>query len=197
MDKKRIMVVEDEAVIALDIKAHLIRLGYEVPAVVASGEEAISSAQQLRPDLILMDISLDGEMNGLEAAAQISKNFAIPVIFLTAHSDNEMLKLGQEAGAFGFLPKPYDARALRSTIEMAHARFEDMVEIQRLNKELQLSIQKIEDLRKHLPICSWCKQIRAKDGSWQDLERYLTKEADVEFTHGICPVCKKTFLGHD
>ncbi|MBI2519061.1 MAG: response regulator [Bdellovibrio sp.] len=192
MDKKRIMVVEDEALIALDIKNNLIRLGYEVPAIVASGEAAIRCAEQVMPDLILMDITLDGAMNGLEAAISINKAFAIPVVFLTAHSDNEMLKLGQAAGAYGFLPKPYDARALKSTIEMAHARFQDMVEIRRLNEELQQSIDKVEKLRKHLPVCSWCKQVRASDGSWHELDRYLTDNAEFQFTHGICPVCKKT-----
>ncbi len=148
MNKKRILVVEDEAVIALDIKVNLIRLGYEVPGIASSGEEAIKSAEQLRPDLILMDITLNGEMNGLEAAISINKNLNIPVIFLTAHSDSEMIRLGKEAGAYGYLPKPYDARALRSSIEMAHARFEDMVEIRRLNQELQHSIQELKKLRK-------------------------------------------------
>ena len=188
------MVVEDEAVVAMDLKANLMRLGYQVSDVVANGPEAIRRAEQNQPHVILMDINLDGPMNGLEAATLINKKTATAVVFLTAHNDNNMIKLGRDAGAFGFLTKPYDERCLKSTIEMAHARYLDMIEMQRLNKELQSSLDKIELLRKHIPMCSWCKQIRINDGSWQQIDKYLMENSPIEFTHGICPVCKKTVL---
>ena len=92
MSKPRILLVEDEAVTAMDLKTSLINLGYEVPATAAKGEAAIRLAAELQPDLVLMDITLAGSMNGIQAADVIRKASGIPVIFLTAHSDNETIR---------------------------------------------------------------------------------------------------------
>ena len=87
MTPTRILVVEDESIVALDIKDRLESLGYEVPVTVASGEKAIELTGVLRPDLVLMDIQLQGRMDGVEAADQIRRQFGIPVIYLTANAD--------------------------------------------------------------------------------------------------------------
>jgi len=119
MDKKRILLVEDENVTAMDIESYLVRLGYEVPAIVSSGEEAIRAAAEARPDLVLMDITLDGPMSGIEAAAEIWKAHAIPIVFLTAHTDAETVGLARTAEPFGYLTKPCNLASLMSTIEVA------------------------------------------------------------------------------
>ncbi len=119
MAKKKILLVEDEAVTALDLKANLLELGYEVVAHAISGEEAIRATGTLHPDLILMDIRLQGPMNGIEAAAEINRSHAIPIVYLTAHTDSKTLNQAKITEPFGYLPKPCNVNTLASTIEMA------------------------------------------------------------------------------
>lgn len=119
MSQGRIMIVEDEWLVANDIRMSLHGLGYDVCALVSSGDAAIKSAEELRPDLVLMDIMLRGEMSGIEAAKHIYSSFAIPVIFLTALSDEETLEQASQSLPFGYLIKPFDDRDLHSAIKMA------------------------------------------------------------------------------
>jgi PAS domain S-box-containing protein len=119
MTKMRVLVVEDELIVAEDIRAKLERLGYRVAAVVGSGAEAVQAAAEMEPDLALVDIGLPGEMDGIEAAEEIHGQLDIPVIYLTAHSDENTLARARITGPFGYILKPFDARELRSTLEMA------------------------------------------------------------------------------
>jgi len=119
MDKIRILLVEDEGVTAMDLKSNLLQLGYEVPAVVSSGAEAVQQAAELLPDLVLMDITLHGPMSGVEAAAEINRAHHIPIIYLTAHTDSETLEQAKITEPFGYLPKPCHMNTLITTIEMA------------------------------------------------------------------------------
>lgn len=116
---KTIMLVEDEAVSAMDLREDLMRLGYHVPAVVACGEEAVRLAGEIRPDLILMDIMLEGPMSGIDAAAAIRKSHAIPIIYLTAHTDEETINKAKLTEPFGYLPKPCTMATMMSMIEVA------------------------------------------------------------------------------
>jgi len=113
------MVVEDDPVIALVLTDRLERLGYEVPEVVASGEEAVEQAAEIAPDMVLMDIQLKGEMDGIEAATRIRSRLKIPVVYVTAYADDPLLERAKLTEPFGYLIKPYGERELRSTIEMA------------------------------------------------------------------------------
>jgi len=119
MDKLQILVVEDEAVVSMDLRYMLERLGYMVLAEVNSGEKAVVVASQLHPDVVLMDIGLTGEMDGIDAAAQIRDQFDVPVVYLTAYADDATLKRAKLTEPFGYLLKPVDARALQTVIEMA------------------------------------------------------------------------------
>lgn len=119
MNRARILVVEDEGIIAQDIQTTLEKLGYEVPAVAVVGEEAIEKAADLKPDLVLMDIVLWGGMDGVEAATHIRERLHIPVIFLTAHSDTATLQRAKITGPYGYIVKPLVERELRIGIEMA------------------------------------------------------------------------------
>jgi PAS domain S-box-containing protein len=118
MAKANVMVVEDEGLIALSIQRTLRKLGYEVPAVTASGEEAVRQALALRPDLVLMDIMLEGDMDGIAAAAQIQQCLDVPVVYLTAYSDDHTLARAKVTGPFAYLIKPFEEADLRSTLEM-------------------------------------------------------------------------------
>jgi len=124
MQKHRILVVEDEAIVALDIQNRLKHMGYEVVSVCSSGEDAVDRAGKLKPDLILMDIMLEGEMDGIEAAGIINDNFGIPVVYLTAYADQQTLERAKITNPFGYVIKPFEDRELQTTIEMAVYKFE-------------------------------------------------------------------------
>ena len=115
----RILVVEDETIVALDLKNSLKVLGYDVVGTACSGEEAIAKADQTRPDLVLMDIILKGSMDGVQAADSIRATLNIPVIFLTACADERTLQRAKVTEAFGYLLKPFEERELHGHIEIA------------------------------------------------------------------------------
>ena len=119
MTKTRILVVEDESIVALDIQERLESLGYDVPATVATGEKAIVQAGLLNPDLVLMDIHLQGQMDGIEAADHIRRQFGIPVIYLTANADHPTVERAKFTEPFGYVIKPFEERELQTTIEIA------------------------------------------------------------------------------
>ena len=119
MGKTQIMVVEDERIVAKDIEMSLHKLGYHVCSLASSGEEAIRKAEENRPDLVLMDIVLQGEMSGIEAAGQIRSQFDIPVIYLTAYADKETLNLAKTTEPFGYMLKPFEEKKIHTAIEMA------------------------------------------------------------------------------
>jgi len=119
MDKIRILIVEDEGLIARDIEDMVRNAGYEIGAVVGTGEEAVEKAETTHPDLILMDIILRGEMDGVEAAEKIREGFNIPVIYLTAHTDENTLQRAKLTEPLGYTLKPVDQKELMTVIEMA------------------------------------------------------------------------------
>jgi signal transduction histidine kinase len=137
--KERILIVEDEKIIAFDIKYCLEKSGYIVPDIVSYGEQAIEKAVELKPDLVLMDIMLKGNMNGTEAAEQITKILNIPVIYLTAYSDDDTLKNAKFSQPFAYILKPFDEKQLVTTIEIVLNKYHQELAIrQALDKEKEL-----------------------------------------------------------
>jgi len=123
-EQNRILIVEDEGLIAMDLQERLEKLGYPVAGVAASGEEALEVASGQLPTLILMDIRLKGQMDGIEAAARIRERLDIPVIFVTAHTDEKTLERAKAAGPLSYIVKPFDQTGLRVHIELARHRHE-------------------------------------------------------------------------
>ena len=119
MKEKRILVVEDEGVVVLDIQKRLQALGYGVSGIATSGEEAMEMIRRNPPDLVLMDIQLCGRMDGVDTAGQILASFHIPVVYLTAYADPETLERAKITGPFGYILKPFDTKDLRVAVEMA------------------------------------------------------------------------------
>jgi len=119
MSNSRILIVEDEGIIAKDIQSTLNRSGYSVIGIASSGEEAIKKAMEIHPDLVLMDIVLEGAMDGVEAAEHIRDHFDIPVVYLTAYSDDTTLQRAKITEPFGYILKPFQEKELYTTIEMA------------------------------------------------------------------------------
>ena len=119
MDRAQVLVVEDEAVVAMDIQSKLEDLGYSVIAVTRSGEEAVQVACEMHPDLILMDIHLQGDMDGISAAACIQERNPTPVVYLTANGDKDTLNRATMTGPLGYVIKPFEEQDLRAAIEVA------------------------------------------------------------------------------
>lgn len=119
MTQRRVLIVEDQPLIAADLCQTLATMGYEVLASLASGEEAVVAAIELRPELILMDIRLSGAMDGIQAATAIRDRLDVPIVYLTAYADDETIKRAKVTGPFGYLLKPFNERELRAAIEIA------------------------------------------------------------------------------
>ncbi|MCE5249053.1 response regulator [bacterium] len=190
---KRILLVEDEILVAENMKRSFIRNGYEVPSIAVTGEEAIRFAGQDKPDLVLMDIVLTGQMDGIEAADKIRELYKIPVVFLTAYSDEETLKRAKITEPFGYLTKPCEERQMFITLEMA--LYKDAMEKEKelLIEKLQKALEEVKTLKGFIPICAHCKKIRDDDGYWEQVEDYIRQHSEAEFSHSICPDCMKKY----
>lgn len=321
MSKAQILIVEDETIIAKDIQNSLLNLGYSTVGIASAGTDAIEIAKEKKPDLILMDIMLRGNMDGIDTANRIKEHFNIPVIFCSAYFDQNTLERAKITEPFGYMIKPFEERELNITIEMAlykhkmeielrdtrelfittlksindgiistdtngrvafvnpvalsltglqkdevmgkrpkdilniksaktgkpiecpidkalkknaatlhdidimiskdnnemqieHSStpirndngdisgvvmaFRDITErakIEKAREKLILNLQKalsqIKTLSGLLPICASCKKIRDDRGYWNQIESYIHKHSDAEFTHSICPDCSK------
>ena len=117
--RPRILVVEDEVIIARDIAMQLVNLGYEVVGNTTRGDQAVCLAGELRPDLVLMDIQLDGPMDGITAAQVIRTQYSLPVVFLTAFAADEVLARAKLSEPYGYILKPFSERELQTVLEMA------------------------------------------------------------------------------
>ena len=146
MSKINVLVVEDESIVSKDIQHSLKKLGYNIVGASATGEKAIELASSERPDVVLMDIMLKGEMNGIEAADRIKKDLSIPIIFLTAYADELTLSKAKITQPYGYILKPFKEIDLHTTIEMAiykHTKEQEVV------KERDLLYSIIENKEKN------------------------------------------------
>ena len=140
MSKAKLLLVEDEEIVAFDLEGTLKALGYEVSAIVGSGEEAIASAAKIHPDLVLMDIMLKGKTTGIQAAKEIRTLFNIPIVYLTAYADISTLQQAKLTEPFGYLLKPFEEKELQTTIEIALCRHQAEERMrQALAKEKEIS----------------------------------------------------------
>ncbi len=119
LEKPRILIVEDEWIIANDIKDSLVEMGYRVSGIASSADEALAAAASEGPDLVLMDIVLKGDRDGIDAAREIHERFDIPVIYLTAYVNEYLVEKAKDSEHFGYLVKPFRERELDIAIRMA------------------------------------------------------------------------------
>ena len=145
MNPIKILVVEDEVIVAEDIGFRLKKLGYIVTATVASGEEAIEKVAENRPDLVLMDIVLKGDMDGVTAAEKIRNRVDIPTVFLTAYADDQTLQRAKLTNPFGYIIKPFQQNDLRVAIEIALHRHEIETKMQETLKASEAAKESVEE----------------------------------------------------
>lgn len=146
MGNAQIIIVEDERIVASDLKRRLDQLGYEVKAIVSSGEEAITKAEKCKPDLVLMDIVLKGSMDGITAANKIHALFNIPVVYLTAYTDRETLKRVKVSEPYGYLVKPFEERELIAAIEIALERHKSVSKLKEKEQHFRFLIENASDI---------------------------------------------------
>jgi PAS domain S-box-containing protein len=133
----RIIVVEDERIVALHLKQQLTKLGYEVIAMAASGQQALDKIVDLRPDVVLMDIHIEGKLDGIEVSARIPDALGIPVIYVTAYSEEGTLARAKATKPYGFLVKPFSEKELHATIEMALERHHVYIELENSRRDIE------------------------------------------------------------
>ncbi|MEM6429003.1 MAG: diguanylate cyclase [Deinococcota bacterium] len=142
----KIMVVEDEALVAKHIHTSLIEAGYKVTPIVSTGHDAIATARDTLPDLVIMDINLRGSMRGTEAAAYIYERFGIPIIFLTAHTDKHSLSEAKASQPLSYLIKPFDDAELYSNVEMALNKHQEIKKLYEHGQHLVKIIENSQDV---------------------------------------------------
>ncbi|MBF0564606.1 MAG: response regulator [Nitrospirae bacterium] len=138
-----ILIVEDEIIVARDLESKLRKVGYSVPEICSTGEEAIDKAGRFMPSLVLMDITLAGEMDGIESASRIGELYNIPVVYLTAHSDLATLHRAKITEPFGYIVKPFTVRDLIVAIGMALYKHKMQMKLHVLNQMLRLFLKRI------------------------------------------------------
>ncbi|MGY8653034.1 MAG: response regulator [Verrucomicrobiia bacterium] len=190
----RILITEDEGIVAADIEDRLRSLGYQVTATCSSGAEALKKVEETKPDLVMMDIMIQGDMDGIETGAIIRSKFKLPVIYLTAYSDDATFERAKITEPFGYLIKPFEEKELRVNIEMALYKHRMEKERDRLVTDLKQALNAVKLLSGLLPICAACKKIRDDNGYWSEVENYISLHSDADFTHGYCPECADQVL---
>lgn len=144
MNAPRVMVVEDERIVALNLCRTLNRLGYDAGTVVSSGVDALRSIGEEKPDIVLMDIHIEGDMDGIETAARIPPDMMLPVIYLTAYSEDATLERARDTRPYGYLVKPFSERELHATISMALKRRESDLAVRQSEERLRLALAAAE-----------------------------------------------------
>ena len=213
-----ILVVEDESIVALDIQSRLQNLGYQVPTTVGNGELAIEQVEATQPDLVLMDIMLQGELDGVQTAERIKERFDVPVIFLTAYSDESTLQRAKNTSPFGYLLKPFNDRELHTSIEITLTKHQGEKDLQNAHDQLELRVeertaqlaQANEDLQRRFGQMQAIYQLsdavartEAVDGVYQEALNVLEHlhQGDAVVRHGVqeskVPFLQKTFVPDD
>ena len=203
----RILIVDDNKELRETLHAILNMLEYTVVGEAENGMQAIVLTQRLQPDIIVMDVSMPG-MDGITTARKIQAVQPTPVVLLTAIDTPELVEQARDAGVEAYLVKPPETSQLQRAIVIALARSKESAELRRLNQELnrvnaelqkrnrqlQKALETIKTLSGLVPICAWCgKKIQEDDGHWVNIETYIERHSEAEFTHGICPDCLTKF----
>jgi CheY-like chemotaxis protein len=185
----RILVVEDEQIVTLDLTDTLRELGHTVVGTTGRGDEAIALAAALEPDLVLMDVHLGSSVDGVSAAAAMRRAGGPPVVFITAYDDEEMVARAKLSEPYGYLLKPFNVRELRVAIQMALFHHVMQRERAELTRQLQAALQEVTQLKSLLHMCAYCRRVADDHGRWESFEAFLGRHTGTLVSHGMCPDC--------
>jgi PleD family two-component response regulator len=183
-----ILIVDDQEANVRLLERMLRGAGYVSITSTMDPNEVCELHRENRYDLILLDLLMPG-MDGfqvMEGLKEIEADSYLPVIVITAQPDHKLRAL--QAGAKDFVSKPLDLAEVL-------ARVHNMLEVRLLHTELRKALEHVKLLSGMLPVCMWCKKIRDDKGYWNAIENYISQHSEAEFTHGICPDCKKKYYG--
>lgn len=193
MNNKQLVLIVDDETTNLQALGIILQEEECQIAFATSGQQALSIIKEVYPDLILLDVVMPG-LSGFEVCKILKdspEGKDIPVIFLTGKKAQKDIIEGFRLGAIDYVTKPFNSIELLARVhthlELKKARDEQ----KKLIDELQAALAEVKLLKGFLPICCFCKKIRDDEGYWQQVEEYITKHSDAEFTHGICPECVK------
>ena len=214
----RVLIVEDDALVGEMIQGVLGEMAYRIAGWAVDGSQAIEMTRSLRPDAVLLDLGLS-DMDGIEVARRIQEVCPTPVVVLTANASQRMVERASRAGVGAYLVKPLSVRRAERAITIAVARFDDMMELRRLNEalqteiaerqqvdrervrligELQEALDNVKTLSGLIPICAKCKKIRDDEGYWHQVETYVRDHTEARFSHGMCPDCfREMYPGYE
>jgi len=145
MRSTKVLLVEDETIVARDIEHMLLGLGYQVVDVLTDGFQSIEASKKLKPNIVLMDIRLKGKIDGIEAANQIYNELNIPVVYITAHADEKTMERAKITEPFGYILKPFDEKELQTTIEIALYKFKIQMRLKERERWLSAVLTSIKD----------------------------------------------------
>ncbi len=184
-----ILIVENELILAEDLVLTLQDFGYNRLDRVSTGEAAIDKVSHGNIGFVLMDIKLDGQMDGIEAAERIKRISNIPIVYLTAFSNDTYLKRAKQTMPYGYLLKPFRNKELKAVVEMALHKAAMERRLEKKIKFLEEIINPTTGTDDIITICSHCKKIKNEDGVWEFVESYLQSHSMGKCSHSICPIC--------
>ncbi|MFB3922203.1 MAG: response regulator transcription factor [Terriglobia bacterium] len=187
----RILIGEDDPVTRRVLEIYLTRWGYEV-VVACDGTQAWENLQ--RPDpprILILDWMMPG-VSGVELCKRVRQSPSLVpsyLIILTARSDADDVVLGLDSGADDYVTKPFNREELRARVKGAERVVALQQKLAERVQDLEAALGKVKQLQGLLPICSYCKKIRDDKNYWQQVEQYISKHSEIQFSHGICPDC--------
>jgi diguanylate cyclase (GGDEF)-like protein len=176
-----ILIVEDEGIVAQDLKEALTRLGYRISGVASEGAQAVSMAAQLHPELVVMDVSLRGEVDGIQAACMIQEHAHVPIIFLTGHRDSETLQRAVLTGPLGYLIKPFHEDELRCAIEVAIHKHRAELAV----REREEALRRNAELMQNLSLIDELTQLRNRRGFFELAQQALKVARREHYAMGV------------
>jgi diguanylate cyclase (GGDEF)-like protein len=176
-----ILIVEDEGIVAQDLMEALTRLGYRISGVASEGNQAVAMATQLRPELVVMDVSLRGEIDGIQAARLMQEHSHVPIIFLTGHRDSETLQRAVTTGPLGYLIKPFQEDELRCAIEVAIHKHRSEQVVREREEELRRSAE----LLQNLSLIDELTQLRNRRGFFELAQQALKVAQREHYAMGV------------
>jgi phosphoserine phosphatase RsbU/P len=195
----RTLVAEDNSTTRLMLESTLSDWGYQVLATCDGAAAWQELQKEGAPQLVLLDWKMP-EMDGLEVCQRLrlKPNSQAPyVILLTAKADKRDVVTGLEAGADDYITKPFDPQELRARVQAGARIVELQMYLAERVKELEAAVARVKQLQGLLPICAYCKRIRDDQNYWQQVEAYIGKHSEAQFSHGVCPECSERFVKPD
>jgi len=190
MREKTIVIIEDELIIAKDLQAKLEMEGYVVPEIYSNGKEALSMIKFIKPDIVLVDIQLETQFDGIETAERIRLYHDIPIIYITAHVNTEIMERVKLTQPVSLLMKPINYTELITAIELGIYKHKIESQNKRLLVELQTIVAQSNIQRNmKVPVCTTCNKIREDNSNWLSVKDYMKKYNNIEFAESVCPHC--------